>query len=210
MKLINPSYEILYFPTDDDFRRLERIGRICYKSEDRISETSYIPFIKMILERGHEAVIEHLSATVLLVVDRGISHEIVRHRLASYCQVSTRYVNYAKKDEIEFVDLHPGDLSAYPENKREAFRYWLDSLRTSEEVYLEMIRAGFKPEEARSVLPNALKTEIVVTANLREWRHIFRLRTAKAAHPQMREVMIPLAADFARRAPFLFEEWQEK
>jgi thymidylate synthase (FAD) len=202
MKTVNPSFEILD-PVDgvEILKRLEAYGRTCYKSEDKITEGSASRFIRMLLQRNppHESVLEHEKVTVRVVCDRGVSHEIVRHRIASYSQESTRYCDYAKAGEIQILDISPhltvGQLEA-----------WRMAMLDAERHYTHLRELGAKPELARSVLPNSLKTEIVITYNLREWRHFFRMRTAAAAHPQMRELTIPMLAEFRKRIPIIFEE----
>ena len=168
-------------------------GRVCYKSEGNITEDSYFQFINNIIKRGHESVLEHEKVTVKFVVDRGISHEKVRHRIASYSQSSTRYCNFSKGEfsgEITFIN--PFFLEGNPK----AYSTWYGACQKAEKAYFDLLNIGMLPQEARSVLPNSLKTEVVMTANLREWRHFFRLRADKAAHPQMRQVAIPLLLSF--------------
>jgi thymidylate synthase (FAD) len=180
---------------------VEQAGRLSWKSEDKITEQSSEPFVRMLIRAGHESVLEHVGASVLFLVDRGVSHELVRHRLASFPQESTRYCNYNKTGEVTFI------RPPFWSEDNILYKDWLLAMEHAESVYLRMIRAGAKPQEARSVLPNSLKTELMLTANLREWRHIFRLRCAKAAHPQMREVMIPLLAQFREAFhPVFFED----
>ena len=171
--------------------------------QDRITDGSAERFVKNIIQRGHEAVLEHASFSVLFVVDRGISHEIVRHRLASYCQESTRYCNYVNdKFGSEITVIKP----YYLEEGSVAFEEWKTACRRAEEAYTWLIQAGYSPQEARAVLPNSLKTELIMTANLREWRTVFRLRCSEKAHPQMREVMTPLLLKCNERAPVIFED----
>lgn len=183
-------------------KNIEQAGRICYQSTHKVTDDSYRSFISKILKRGHLAVIEHESVTVRFVNDRGVSHEEVRHRLASYCQESTRYCNYSKErfdEEITVVDIRKFmDLRSY--------EVWLDAMAAAETYYFQLIKLGNKPEIARSVLPNSLKTEIVMTCNVREWRHFFTMRAAAPAHPQMREVAAPLLREFRKRIPLLFDD----
>jgi thymidylate synthase (FAD) len=162
---------------------IERAGRVCYKSEDKITNESAPKFIKMLLARNHEAVLEHACASILFICDRGVSHELVRHRLASYCQESTRYCNYGSDKFSNEIKVIEPPLS--PEDKI----LWEFQCKKIEESYLIMISEGVSPQIARSILPTCLKTEIVVTTNFREWRHILKLRTSNAAHPQIREIM---------------------
>ena len=182
-------------------KRIEEAGRICYQSTHKITDDSYIAFVKKLLERGHLSVVEHEWASVRFIVDRGVTHEIVRHRLASYSQESTRFCNYSKEkfgEEIAVIDLTPfmDELQAV---------IWDEAMKSAEKFYFRMIEAKAKPEIARSVLPNSLKTEIVMTCNLREWMHFFTMRAARPAHPQMRQVACPLLLEFRRRIPVLFD-----
>lgn len=208
MRIIPPSYEILAMQDGREMvRNIELAGRTCYKSEDRITDDSAGKFVKMILKSGHESVIEHASVSVRFVCDRGVTHELVRHRLAAYSQESTRYCNYSKDkfgDEITVIRplfWKPGE----PQYER-----WERAMRAAEAAYMDLVKAGARPEEARSVLPNSLKTEIVMTANLREWRHVFSLRCASRAHPQIREVMLPLLAEMRERIPAVFDDVRER
>lgn len=211
MIITKPGYEII---SKNDYtemlKKLETIGRVCYKSEDRITDSSSEVFIQNILKRGHESVIEHESITVRVICDRGVTHEIVRHRVASYSQESTRYCNYANDkfdSQISCIDLATGfsyDLNNEQDQKK--YQVWQNAMEAAEKYYFEMIELGAKPQEARSILPNSLKTEIVMTMNLREWRHFMRLRLAKAAHPQIREVAGAIFKDFLERFPAFFED----
>lgn len=187
----------------DILNKIERCGRVCYKSEGKIEEGSAEKFVANLIKRGHEAVLEHASVTVKFVVDRGISHEIVRHRLASYCQESTRYCNYAQDDfgsEITFI------IPDYLTYKSPGWNTWKEAMKACEDAYFKMLDIGHSPQEARAVLPNSTKTEVIMTANLREWRTFFKLRTAQAAHPQMREVTRPLLDDFKALIPVVFDD----
>lgn len=211
MKLVKPNSSILHI-TPHPLELIELAGRTCYKSEDRITNESAPHFAKMVVNRGHHSVIEHASATVKFVIDRGVSHELVRHRLCAFSQESTRYCNYGKAGQVTFVippwlDIAPCELGMNEWSTRgEALETWLQAMRRAESAYLELLSQGWSPQQARSVLPNSLKTEIVVTANLREWRHIFDLRCSKAAHPQMQEIMIPLRAAMRKRIPVIFDD----
>lgn len=208
MRIIDPSFEILHMAQPGEvLQLLELAGRVCYKSEDRIGEGTAETFIGRIVKSGHESVIEHASASVRLTCDRGVTHELVRHRIASYSQESTRYANYAREKfgrEITLIRPH------FWEDDDARYAIWLQAMADAERAYLALIDAGATAQEARSVLPNSLKTEIVMTANLREWRHVFRLRCDTPAHPQMRQVMLPLLAEFARRLPVLFADLAER
>ncbi len=185
-------------------RSIERYGRTCYKSEEAITDTSAKQFVKKIISNGHESVLEHEKITVRIICDRGVSHEIVRHRIASYSQESTRYCNYSKdKFGSELTFIKP---CFWPEEKNVELKIWEQAMRFAEESYFKLLQAGAKPEEARSVLPNSLKTEIVVTMNLREWRHFFRLRTSVRAHPQMREIASQILKKFKEVIPVIFDD----
>lgn len=182
--------------------RLERCARICYKSEDRMGDDFNPRFLESILARGHESVIEHEKVTVMFVVDRGVSHEIVRHRIASYSQESTRYCNYSQDKFGREITL----IEPYFLQDQETYSLWKKACQAAEDCYIEMLDKGCSPQEARSVLPNSLKTEIAVTFNMREWRHFFHLRCAGPAHPQMRQVAIPLLLLFKESFPVLFDD----
>lgn len=203
MRIIEPGFEIVdLLDGNEMLKRIERAGRVCYKSEAGITNDSAIRFVKNIIKSGHESVIEHEKITVKIICDRGVSHEIVRHRIASYSQESTRYCNYyAEKFGNELTFIKP-----YFWNKDFAkYKIWENTMLYIEKAYMELIEAGAKPQEARSVLPNSLKTEIIVTMNLREWRHFFKLRADNAAHPQMRQIALPLLKEFQNEIPVIFD-----
>lgn len=205
MKIIKPYFEIyndgIY--GEDVLRKIEKCGRICYKSEHKITEDSAKIFVKNIIKAGHEVVLEHESLTIKFVVDRGVSHEIVRHRMASYCQESTRYCNYAKDDfNNEITVIKPFFLI----EGSTGWNHWKEGCKAAEKAYFDLLEWGCTPQEARSVLPNSLKTELVMTANLREWQHFLKLRCSKAAHPQIREVTIPLLKELQERIPIIFDD----
>ena len=234
MIITKPYYEIEPINGTEILQRLEKIGRTCYKSEDKISPESAPKFIRGILKRGHESIIEHEKVTVRIVCDRGITHEIVRHRLASYSQESTRYCNYGGDAGITFIlppwvklwdDFIPNQFfgihysvgnGLYINNVPKlvsdpASLVWLIAMYNAERAYQGLLSEGadWKPQQARSVLPNSLKTEIVCTYNLRTWRHIFRLRalgTTGAPHPQMLEIMVPLLKEFKMLIPVIFDD----
>ena len=211
MILTKPAVEIIDM---DDYpailKKIEKIGRVCYKSEDRITQDSAEKFIANILKRGHDTVIEHESVTVKVICDRGVTHEIVRHRVASYSQESTRYCNYSKdkfQNQISVIDLSTGfsyDLDDLADSRK--YQIWRDAMEASERYYFQMLEAGASPQEARSVLPNSLKTELVMTMNLREWRHFFRLRIDGGAHPQMRELAMLILEVFKEKLPVFFQD----
>ena len=207
MKIINASYHI-ETPIDgaEILKRIEKAGRTCYKSEDRITEESAKSFVQKLIERGHESVLEHESITVRFICDRGISHEIVRHRIASFSQESTRYCNYSNdrfRNNITFIK------PCFLDEGTGGYKLWKQAMFIAEKEYFELLNLGCTPQEARSVLPNSTKTEIVMTANLREWRHFLKLRTAKAAHPQMRELTVPLLKELQAWIPVVFDDIKE-
>lgn len=208
MNLIKPSHEILNY-SQNALELIELAGRTCYKSEDKITEDSAAKFVYMVTKRGHHSVIEHASVTVKIICGRGVTHEIVRHRLASYSQESTRYCNY--KGGVTFiippwVDIYPGEYDFLTDSPLKKTDWvWYISMLKAERDYKGLLNLNWSPQQARSVLPNSLKTEIVMTANVREWRHIFTLRCSKASHPQMREVMIPLLHSMREVIPIIFD-----
>lgn len=190
------------------YQTIEKIGRTCYKSEDKITNDSAERFVRMLRDRGHTAMFDHVSVSVRFIVDRGVSHELVRHRIAAYAQESTRYCNYEKMDNITFIDPCFLNKEGSTLDKLRWFT-WEAAMKNAEWSYIELIRHGASPQEARSVLPNSLKTEIVATLDFTAWRHVFKLRTAKAAHPQMREIMIPLLNIFKMYWPACFDDIKE-
>lgn len=210
MRIVKPSFEIINMTGGSPLgllKVIEQAGRVCYKSEDKITMDSHDKFIKSIINRGHEAVIEHGVITCKIVCDRGVTHEIVRHRLASYCQESTRYCNYSQdKFDQQITVIEP----CYLEPGSKAYRCWQVACDTAESAYFDMLLYGCTPQEARAVLPNSLKTEIVMTMNVREWRHFFKLRCSPAAHPQMREVAKMGLRQMYEALPLLFNDVYEE
>jgi thymidylate synthase (FAD) len=204
MKIVEPSYEILY-PVDDleslsQLRRIELAARTCYKSEDKITVDSYRKFIKMLVDKEHDAMLGFGEMHVKFICDRGVSHELVRHRLCEFAQESTRYCNYKSKG-IQVVcpeEVYTKDDDTYA--------IWEDTMDTLEVAYDKLIESGCKPQIARSVLPTCVKTEIHMKADFQEWRHIFKQRTSVAAHPQMRELMVPLLANVKSLIPVVFDD----
>lgn len=201
MKIIEQSHEILHM---DGLDLIERAGRTCYKSEENTTENSAPRFVRMLIRRGHEAMLEHGGAAVKFITNRGVTHELVRHRVASFGQESTRYVNYGGK-EMEFIrPVWAGGTGCGP---------WYEAMRYAEIAYQDLLDLGWRPEQAREVLPNSLKTEIVVTANYREWRRIFKLRalgTTGKPHPQMQALMLPVLEEFKAKLPALFGDLTTK
>lgn len=205
MKLIKPSFEIINWNIDN--KLIEKCGRVCYQSEPKGNSDK---FVKMVVDRGHESVIEHSSASVKLIVDRGFANELVRHRLAQYSQESTRYCTYESGCIFiipPWTNFSEGRYCQYITSRMDLpDTIWFNQMLDAEEIYCTLLEQKWTAQQARSVLPNSLKTEIIITANAREWRHIFKLRCAPAAHPQMREIMIPLQQEFAKRNKVLFSE----
>lgn len=206
MKIIKAGYEILTPITGDELKLIEIAGRTCYKSEKMITDDSAKEFVARMIKNHHEAMLEHSSLTIKFICDRGVSHELVRHRLASFGQESTRYCNYAS-------EKHGGEITFikpffFEEGTRKYYD-WEWAMQKAEDAYLSLIENGATPQEARSVLPNSVKTEVVMTANYREWRHFFNLRAARAtgpAHPQMEEITVPLLRELTGLIPVVFDD----
>ena len=220
MNKIKASYEILTPISEGGIKELqhiEKIGRVCYKSEDYITEDgeSARKFVAMLIRNGHEAMIEHSFLSVKFTVDRGVSHELVRHRIASFAQESTRYCNYAKDKfgaECAFIDLEPGIMLDNKMKKMSGeeialvMAEWTSAMEDAERHYMRLLELGATPQIARAVLPNSTKTEITVSANYREWRNFFKLRVPADVHPQMREVTIPLLRELKEMIPVIFDD----
>ncbi len=220
MNKIKASYEILTPISEGGIKELqhiEKIGRVCYKSEDYITEDgeSARKFVAMLIRNGHEAMIEHSFLSVKFTVDRGVSHELVRHRIASFAQESTRYCNYAKDKfgaECAFIDLKPGIMLDNKMKKMSGeeialvMAEWTSAMEDAECHYMRLLELGATPQIARAVLPNSTKTEITVSANYREWRNFFKLRVPADVHPQMREVTIPLLKELKGMIPVIFDD----
>jgi thymidylate synthase (FAD) len=217
MKLVRPSVEFIW-ATENPLKVIELAGRTCYKSEEKITDGSALRFVKMLIDKGHEAIIEHASASYRFICDRGVTHEVVRHRLFSYAQESTRYCNYkggvafiipswlngVRQGEFTYNELSSND----PSSSLDApLQIWLENMLHQEQVYKDLLQSGWQPQQARSVLPNSLKTEIIVTGNLRQWRNFFKLRCDKAAHPQMQEVVRMALEDIKGRIPLIFDDF---
>ena len=210
VEFINPPEYAVVLDT------IERVGRTCYKSEDKITESSAEGFVRGLIKRGHVAMIEHGSVTLCFINDRGVSHEEVRHRIASYGQESTRYCNYSKEKfdgEVTYIDIERGmeldaTVSILPSDiKLAIIREWMQACLDAEEHYMTMLNLGATPQIARSVLNSSTKTEICITMNFREWRHFIRLRNDPTAHPQMREVAQQALDILYEKYPVFFEEF---
>jgi len=202
MEIVKPSFN---FESDIDgdkiLQKIEFFARNCYKNEGKITPDSAKNFVKARLSQKppHEGILEHIIVSIRIICDRGISHELVRHRIGSYLQESTRYCNYQKKG-LQFIE--PFFFVDDP------IRYmmWVKAMNNAEKSYNDLVDAGSSPQEARSVLPNSLKTDVIVTYNLRQWKHFFRLRCPKGVHPQMREITIPLLEEFKKKIPIVFDD----
>lgn len=209
MKVIQASYEILTDLSDPIkiLKDIERAGRVCYKSESNITDDSCITFCKNIIASGHEAVIEHSQLSVRFTVDRAIANELVRHRLASYCQESSRYVNYSKDKFGNEIKIISPDEDILPMCS-DSYNFWWSACKSAEDAYMAMLSNGVKPEIARNVLPLSTATEIIMTANIREWRNVLRLRSSHnmCAHPQMRSICDRLLVELKSKIPVLFDD----
>ncbi len=208
MKIVEPSWEVLWAASGSEMLRLiELAGRTSYKSEGVIASDSAPAFVQRLISRGHFSVLEHVSISARVICDRGVSHEIVRHRIASYTQESTRFCNYSDaKFGSEITVVRPSFLVGVGEDDP-SYRIWQEAMLACETAYLKLLSEGAKPEHARSVLPNSLKTELLMTMNVREWRHFFALRTAPASHPDMRRIASGLLDDFRGHVDVLFSSF---
>lgn len=204
MRVIKAGFEIMDpLNGEEILKKIERVARVCYKSEDKITAGSAEKMVRALIRSGHEAMLEHFSFSVKFTVDRGVSHELVRHRVASFAQESTRYCNYGHAGEITVIE--PVGIKEVASK----WAVWKDAMNMAEIRYLTLLEMGSTPQEARSVLPNSLKTEVVMTANLREWRHFFKLRalgTTGKPHPQMVEVALPLLEECKKLIPVVFDD----
>jgi thymidylate synthase (FAD) len=206
MRIVDHNVTLLHC-TPNAEKVIEQAGRLCYKSEDRITEDSHVAFIRMIMDpkKAHESVLEHASAGFIIGTDRGISHEIVRHRLASYSQTSTRYVNYSKdKFGSEITVVCPSTLRKPSAARGE----WIDACKYAEGQYMHMLKFGATPQEARAVLPTCTYTEIAMSCNFRQWRHFLKLRLSPAAHPDIRVVAGLVRDQLIALAPTVFEDFR--
>jgi thymidylate synthase (FAD) len=217
MKIIKQSWEFMEdYNYEDMLLFIERCGRVCYKSEDRITKGSAEKFLKeIIIPSKHHSVLEHKNISIKIITDRGVSHEWVRHRIAAYSQESTRYCNYSKDKfgnqltfilPVWFYDEKPIDETVYLTPPSPEYVEWFVAMEYAEKSYLKLLEYGQTPQQARTVLPNSLKTELVATHNIREWRHIFSLRAFKGAHPQMIELASDILNTFKTNFPVFFED----
>ena len=185
MKIVNHSVKAS-FSSAYPFSIIEQAAKTCYQSELAKTYNEKKEFVRKLIKNGHTAMLEFVDITFRIITDRGVSHELVRHRMASYAQESTRYCNYKDKD-IEFIK--PVCLiEEYNDNFDTPYELWLEHMKQSEEYYKHFISCGYSPQIARSVLPNSLKTEICMKMNMRSFRNFIQLRTAKTAHPDMQHI----------------------
>jgi thymidylate synthase (FAD) len=222
MKIIKQSHEIIGLPVNA-IQMIEKAGRTCYKSEDNIASDSAKGFVKTLIDRGHYAMLEFGDITVRFITNRGVTHELVRHRLFSFAQESTRYVRYDGQMEfIQPVWCSDKVLGTHTIEWRQIIgtraegqinpelspgeNVWFWNQAIAERDYCNLLDCGWRPEQAREVLPNSLKTEIIVKGNIREWRHCLTLRTSRKAHPQMRALMTPLLNELQGKAPVIFDD----
>lgn len=205
MKIIKPIVTIE--PVDGTLlvKKIERYARVCYKSCNKITDDSYKSFVAGVIKRGHLSVIEHEKVTAIVVCDRGVTHEIVRHRIGSYSQESTRYINYKEGITVIAPSFWPEEDTS--DDTQMLYILWYNAMQHAEEMYQKLMAHGAKPEEARSVLPNSLASEIVITYNMREWRHFFELRGAPGAHPQIREIAVELLQQMKDVVPIIFDDY---
>ena len=209
------SYRILAIMAgldgEDPLQLIEHAGRTAYQSRDKITDESAAKFVEMIRKRGHEAVLEHSCMVVEFNnLCRGFTHELVRHRLVSYTQESTRYVDESDFKVVVPPDKNPDEKLVYltlPEGNsiRVSFRDWMN---LNEQMYRGLRKAGWVQQDARQVLPIGIKAQIVATANFREWRHIFKLRCSPDAHWEIRRVMLNLLKDVQKRVPVIFDDFK--
>lgn len=222
MIMMEQNYTIDNWHPEEDFDRIVRAARLCYQAEPLNTQEEKENFLRKLIKNNHLTPFEHSSLSVIFVTDRGVTHELVRHRLAAYCQESTRYCNYSKdKFAVDYDDadyreknhivgrtIYDGNIRVIWDSdiKEEDRVQWATDLEKIERMYLKWLKMGYSPQIARTFLPNALKTQIMVTANLREWRHIFELRCSKAAHPHIRELLVPLLRDVQSKIPVVFDD----
>lgn len=207
MKIIEPSFT-LSTPYSTELTRtdgikmlrfIEHQARISHRSEERQNLDSWEKFLQaVVIQHGDWSVTEHASITAEIRTDRGVTHELVRHRLFAFTQESTRFVRYSH-DSLQFI----APIVGVP---KEAEDLWFKSLAYAESAYFDILNSGGRPQEARSVLPNALAATISVTGNLRNWRHFFLMRTSKETHPDFKRISVPMLAEFQKVVPLLYDD----
>lgn len=209
MNIVQPYARLMDVESSEQgialLKKIEWCGRISHRSEETQTADSWDRFLRaVVLGHGDWSIVEHASVTVDMLVDRGITHEVVRHRLFAFTQESTRFVNYEKKMPPSFV--RPDIASGHVDDHTTDFKVWIKAVDACESAYKELLASGYTPQIARSVFPNALASRIIITGNLRNWRHFLMMRTTKEAHPQMRQVTIPLLEEFKAKIPIIFED----
>lgn len=203
MQLIEPEVFVEDYDGKEIMRKIERACRICYRSEDKITDTSYKNLLKNCINRGHESVLEHEKISVKLVGDIGTYKDLTRHRIASFSVESTRYCNYGKDkfgNELKFM------RPVHIEEGTKEYRIWEECMKNVEKAYIEMSSLGALPDQLRMLLPHSTAAEYALTANIREWRHILSLRCSSHTHPAIRQLLIPLLLKFKEDMPELFAE----
>ncbi len=214
IELIKPSVGFLFpnliLSELELLQQIEKIGRVCYKSEDKITEDSAKKFVQKLIKLGHESVLEHIPFTIEFIIDRGVAQELLTHRIASRTAESTRFCNYGKKGLTfiipPWVDIEPGMYDTVSHVWGLANFEWASAMFDAATTYNSLLELGWSPQKARSVLPNSLKSEVITTMNLRQWRYVLRLRTAPNVHPQMAEIMLELLGIFKLAYPTLFAD----
>lgn len=202
MKIIEPTMQVEKVDYKQIMKNLERACRTCYRSEGKITEESYKTLLKNCINRGHESILEHEKVTIRMVCDIGVYKDLTRHRIASFSIESTRYCNYGKDkfdNEIKFIK--PVNM----EEGTELYNRWYSTCKTIEENYIEMSKLEATPDQLRMLLPHSTAAEVTMTANIREWKHIFSLRCTKHTHPAVEQLMIPLLLKFKKEMPEIFD-----
>lgn len=206
VKIIEPSFEILT-PIDGNqiLKHIEKCGRTCYQSYENETEdtSSAEKMIKMLIKMGHESVLEHFLITIKAKIDVGNYKDLTRHRFASFSIESTRFCNYSKgKFGNELTVISPCNM----DKSSGIYHIWLKTMNDIEKAYIDMSEMGAKPDQLRMILPHSLAAEVTMSANLREWRHIFKMRCQKAAHPSVRQIMLQVLNEFKKQIPVIFDD----
>lgn len=202
MKIIEPSIQVENVDYKQIMKNLERACRTCYRSEGKITEESYKTLLKNCINRGHESILEHEKVTIRMMCDIGVYKDLTRHRIASFSIESTRYCNYGKDkfdNQIKFIK--PVNM----DEGTELYKKWYSTCEIIEKNYVEMSNLGATPDQLRMLLPHSTAAEVTMTANIREWKHIFSLRCTNHTHPAVEQLMIPLLLKFKKEMPEIFE-----
>ena len=201
MIIVEPEIQVEKYDGIKIMKNIERACRTCYRSEGLITEDSYKNLLKNCINRGHESILEHEKITIRMVCDIGVYKDLTRHRIASFSIESTRYCNYGKDkfdNQIKFIK--PCNIES-----GEIYAFWANEMQNIEHTYQEMSKLNCTPDQMRMILPHSTAAEVTMTANIREWRHILELRCSKAAHPAIRQLLIPLLLKFKEDIPELFD-----